>query len=331
MVDWAAAQPSQGAQPNWQIFANGCLRDQPPCAGFQGVREQLRALASRQEEGKGTPDVLIVFSRTPAWAAPPASGCERPNTEPFSRAPRDDAMDAYRQAIVSLATEAELDGVRITYWSPWNEPNHPSQLSPQRAGCQRTDEALAPAAYAKLAKAMGQALDEVPGDQQMVLGELAAFRKPRRMGAGVGEFISALPKRVVCNAAAWGQHSYVGGEAVIDVLEQAVAAKGCGEESPHVWITETGVGAAHAGSQRSHDPAALRLGCRQLDAQLGEWYRDPRVDVAFQYSFREDNLFPVGLVSTDLATDFPALKEWQAWGGNRKPDAAAPQLAEACR
>lgn len=329
VVDWSAAQPGAGQQPNWQIPANGCLRDLGPCAGFGGVREQLRAIASRQQ-GRDLPNVLIVLSRTPTWAASPPSGCERPNTLPTARAPRDDALSAYRDTIVSLAAEAERDGARVKYWSPWNEPNHPTQLSPQREGCARTSRALAPAAYAKLATAMQQALDDAPGDQRMVLGELAAFRKPRRMGAGVGEFIDALPKDVACAGSIWGQHSYVGGEAVIDRLELAIDAKGCSTPG-RIWITEAGVGAAHAGSTRRHDPAALRLGCRQLHEQLLEWDRDPRVDVAFQYSFREDNLFPVGLVSTDLATDFPALAEWQAWGAKRKPDGPAPELPRACR
>ena len=55
-----------------------------------------------------------------------------------------------------------------------------------------------------------------------------------------------------------------------------------------------------------------------------QWYDDPRVTIAFQYTVREDDKFPTGLVSTDLTTDRPALKEWTAWGGRRAPTDPPP-------
>jgi hypothetical protein len=55
-----------------------------------------------------------------------------------------------------------------------------------------------------------------------------------------------------------------------------------------------------------------------------QWYDDPRVSVAFQYTVREDDKFPTGLVSTDLTHERPALKEWTAWGGGRSPTAPPP-------
>ena len=48
--------------------------------------------------------------------------------------------------------------------------------------------------------------------------------------------------------------------------------------------------------------------------------------IAFQYTVREDDKFPTGLVSTDLTTERPALKEWTAWGGARKADRPAPAI-----
>ena len=41
---------------------------------------------------------------------------------------------------------------------------------------------------------------------------------------------------------------------------------------------------------------------------------------AFQYTFREDDLFPTGLVTTDLTAAFPALAEWIAVGRTRRPE-----------
>ena len=51
--------------------------------------------------------------------------------------------------------------------------------------------------------------------------------------------------------------------------------------------------------------------------------------VAVQYTFREDDLFPTGLVTTDLTRARAALGEWQAWGA--RPNAAAPPPAPACK
>ena len=54
--------------------------------------------------------------------------------------------------------------------------------------------------------------------------------------------------------------------------------------------------------------------------------RDPRVTVAFQYTVREDDMFPIGLFSTDLTDQRPALAEWQAWGGGRRTDRTAARV-----
>ncbi len=58
-----------------------------------------------------------------------------------------------------------------------------------------------------------------------------------------------------------------------------------------------------------------------------QWYNDPRVTVAIQYTVREDNRFPTGLVSTDLTQTRPAMAEWLAWGGGRLPTAPPPKAA----
>ena len=50
--------------------------------------------------------------------------------------------------------------------------------------------------------------------------------------------------------------------------------------------------------------------------------------VAAQYTMREDDRFPTGLVTTDLARERPALREWQAWGARETP--AAPPADSTC-
>jgi hypothetical protein len=67
-----------------------------------------------------------------------------------------------------------------------------------------------------------------------------------------------------------------------------------------------------------------------MAATLARWRRDPRVTVAFQYSFRDDPVFPVGLADTSLTRTWPAYDLWRAWGGGRPPDGPEPALPAAC-
>ena len=55
-------------------------------------------------------------------------------------------------------------------------------------------------------------------------------------------------------------------------------------------------------------------------------FRDPRITAAVQYTLREDDVFPTGLVTTDLTRAYPALKEWQQWGlrARERPEDAPP-------
>ena len=94
-------------------------------------------------------------------------------------------------------------------------------------------------------------------------------------------------------------------------------------------MTETGVGAPHAGQDKRTTAPAERRACRQLHRRLVSWYDDPRVTAAFQYTFREDDVFRTGLVTTALDRAFPVLKEWQAWGGTARPKPTDPPPSHA--
>ena len=343
-VSWAQFQPRSDQPPDFSLRDAGCLRDVPPCAPYLGVREQLEAIASQQRAQPGT-EVLIVLHRTPPWAALPASGCEPRDEEPEARAPRD--LDRYREFVAALAGVAEEAGARVRYWSAWNEPNHPGELNPQRERCDTGSRPLAPAVYATLVRAMTEALEAAPGEQEPVVGELAGYDRPRPTAASTPEFLDALPADVACLGRIWTQHAYVGqsvrpadadyaGDAdlggsprLLAALERSLRRKGCSEPR-RIWITETAVGGPSAGKPRPGDPASERAGCRDMHRALLSWYGDPQVDVAFQYTFREDNFFPVGLVDTGLTRAYPAYDLWKAWG-DRAPDDPPPTLPPSCR
>ena len=98
-----------------------------------------------------------------------------------------------------------------------------------------------------------------------------------------------------------------------------------------IWVTESGVGGPHVGDERSVKSEKIRADCQALNVTLRRWNRDPRVDAVFQYTFRDDPVFPVGLVDAKLTKTWPAYDLFKAWGGERKPDDPAPALPESCK
>jgi hypothetical protein len=331
-VDWASAQPHRDTPPVFDSPVDGCMRGRPPCAPYAGIRDELRALASAQRAGRDVQAVVLLYG-TPSWAAVNPDGCERPGTTARSRPIRDDALPAYRTFVRALLDLAQKEGVALPWWSPWNEPNHPTFISPQRRRCRTSSRALAPAVYARLVRALAAELRAEPGDQQIVLGDLAGFAGPHRYGAGVKEFVAALPADVLCAGPVWAQHAYAGsgegGPGSVEQLERALDARGGCAARARIWVTETGAGAPHAGQQRSTSRAALRASCRAMASALEGWDRDPRVDAAFQYTFREDPAFPVGLMNAGLRRVYPVYDVWQAYGA-RRAGAPAPAVPASC-
>jgi hypothetical protein len=324
VLDWARLQPDPAAPPNLDQGDGGCSRFSRVCAPFGGLRDHLRALASRQREGGW--EALVVVTDTPPWAAAPPSGCQDGSGGPRSAPPRPDALPAYRALVSAVLAAARDAGAQLRTWSPWNEPNHPYFLAPQREACGADAPTRAPAAYAAIAGALREELAAAPGDQRLALGELAGVLEPTRRGTSIAEFVAGLPRELVCAADVWTQHAYVGGRDPVDAVAGALGARGC-PEVPPIWITETGVGAADSRLSIARGIGSERQGCRMLHARLAAWWRDPRVAAAFQYTFREDELFPTGLVSAGLDRARRSLAEWQAWGARERPDDPPPSPA----
>jgi hypothetical protein len=311
VIEWNKLQPSPAAPADLRALTSGCMRDKQPCAGWHGLLEQLRALAARQREGGW--QALVVFTGTPDWAAAPRRGCR---TEAFAGAPRD--LEAYRALVSGVIELAAAEGAELRYFTPWNEPNHPYFLSPQRKACDALAPSRAVAPYARLARALRAELAEHGGDRRLVLGEMAGIREPSSRATSIGEMIGGLPRELVCAAPVWSQHAYIGGTDPVATVTEALAARDCPREHA-IWITETGVGPAPGGFSIARGITSEAQGCRLLHRRLRQWYANPRVTVAAQYTLREDDLFPTGLVTTDLARARPALREWQAWGAREDP------------
>jgi hypothetical protein len=344
---WAKLQPSADAPPDWNADQSGCVRDVPPCASYAGMRAQLRALAAQQREHPGRFVGYVDIFGAPPWATAPALGCVPRGARPTALTLSDAGLAAYRRFVDGLHEQARAEGADLRYWSAWNEPNQPAFLSPQRLRCDLASPSLAPGEYARLVRELRAALDAGPGDPQLVLGETAAYDTPRPTASSTVEFVEGLPRDVVCASDIWAQHAYVGTERTAGAadlagdpgragsaellagLRRALDARGC-HRPKRIWITETGVGGPKPGGPRPTDATALRGQCRALAAALNTWYRAPRVDAAFQYTFREDNTYPVGLVNTGLTRTYPTYDLLRAWGQRPAPTDPPPPLPGSC-
>jgi hypothetical protein len=315
VVDWAKVQPDPQMAPDLTAEQDGCLRGLAPCGPYAGLRAQLEA-ARDQQRAHGGFDIVVVLQGVPAWAAHGPRGCERPQAVARNRPITRAGLDGYRRLIGDIVALGRDLGVPLQWWSPWNEPNHPAFISPQRASCHTHARSLAPAVYAELVRAARDALAAAPGRHDLVLGDLAGVAGPTRKVTGVGEFVDGLPEDVACAGAVWAQHNYTlphgGAPNAVAELERALTRRPCTAHTP-IWVTETGVGGARVGRKRRTTPGALAVQCRALAAALGRWSADPQVDAAFQYTFREDPAFLVGLADAALTRTYPTYDLLRAW------------------
>lgn len=323
VVDWSKLQPEPARPADLALGQDGCLRGLPPCAQFAGVRATLQAVREARRAAGGGWEVMVVIYGVPDWAAAGAQGCERPGAKPRSRAISDTGLEGYRALIRRLLALGEEVGVPLDWWSPWNEPNHPAFISPQRAGCAVDSPSLAPAVYGRLVRTAAGALKG--SGAKLVLGELAGFRAPRALSTGVAEFIRALPDEVACAAGAWSQHEYASpadepvapfARDAVGEAEAALAARPCTAKLP-LWVTETGVGGERPGDPRPTGARALARQCAAQAARLERWAAAPRIDAVFQYTFREDTGYPVGLADARLQALYPTQRLWQDWADAR--------------
>ncbi len=322
MVDWSQLQPDPGEPPAFGRRDSGCLRDAPPCRPFAGVRDVLEAVGTQQVEHGGWQVVVQIFG-VPEWAAREPGGCERSTELPRSRPLNDRGIEGYRALVRSLVALARRERVELPYWSPWNEPNHPWFVSPQRARCDAAAESRAPRVYSRIVRALRAELEATPQDERLVLGELAAASGPKPFVTGVAEFVRGLPDEVACAGDVWSQHQYAERDAegggslsgdtddAVGELRSALDERPCTRGKP-IWVTETGVGGDHVGAKRSLSRAELALDCRTMARALRRWDADPRVDAAFQFSIREDPAFPVGLFDRELTRAYPVYDLWRS-------------------
>ncbi|MDP1846486.1 MAG: hypothetical protein Q8K79_01740 [Solirubrobacteraceae bacterium] len=313
LIPWERLQPRAGRKPNWDAPLGGCPKINPGCRSERGMRGLLNAIKQRQAQDGGW-RILAVPYFTPLWAmAAPPTGCQKArNRHARAQMPR---IAHYRRLLRAFNALADKVGVPVDFISPWNEPNHPAFLQPQRARCSADAKAVSPRAYARLVRA---ARHELRPHQTLVLGSLAGLQRPRVYGAGVAEFIRGLPHDVACLDVPFAQHAYIGVRArdggppraanpglaarreLLDSAIAALDAKECGHRKS-LWIAETGT---------------FDHRCAAMSAALRSWAVNDRISAAFQFTFRESRDFPVGLVSPSLFDTYASYRAWRAFSGS---------------
>ncbi len=304
---------------------SGCLRDVLPCASYAGVRDQLRAVAARRLHDPGRWQPLLTIYGVPERYAVAAGGCERTDASARARAITAAGIRAYERLLIDVLALAREEGTAVPFVAPWNEPNHPSLISPQRRSCDARAPSRAARVYVQLALAAQRALRRAAGTQRLVLGELAGYTDSTPRTTSIDEIVAALPDALACEAAAWSVHDYAQAARpstdAVGALARALRGRECTARAP-IWVTETGAGRRLRDSDALADPAAA---CRAMADRLARWDADPRVAAVFQYTFREDPTFPVGLADAALTRLYPTYELWRAW--SQATRAAPPQSA----
>jgi hypothetical protein len=338
LVNWAVLQPGPRQRAALEAPVDGCARGEGPCGAYAGIAEQLAAVASAQRRARAArepePQVVLDILGVPGWAAAAPHGCEAPGAGAFARPLRAQALASYGALIADLLALARRQGTQIAWWSPWNEPNDPRFLTPQRAACSSDGAPLATAVYSELARAMNAQLSR-DGAGRMLLGELGGYLSGSPHRLSVVQFVQALPADVLCMSDTWAIHSYATwgpkrseGDAVT-ALEAALLARGGCAGAARIWVTEAGAGAPRPGRARLGGATEEREGCRALAGQLRRLISDPQVDAIFQYTFRDDPAYPVGLTAAGLGGLHRTYSLWHALGTEGGP-AARERLGRVC-
>jgi len=183
---------------------------------------------------------------------------------------------------------------------------------------------------------MASELRAAGGRHQLILGELGGYLSGSAHRLSVGEFVAGLPASVLCLGEVWAVHVYAARDGrppdagPVQALEEALAQRGACARSAQIWVTEVGAGAPEPGTARIAGAQEETAGCLALAEELQALDADPRVRAVFQYTFRDDPLFPVGLASADLAHLYPVYRMWLALAQARAAGLPAKAPASAC-
>ena len=135
VVDWSSLQPKPGGPIDWTKASDGCMRGLPPCRPYSGhprhaARDPLPAAGRQRLRHDGRHLRRARLGRGGRRTAASATA-SRARSRPINA----QGLEGYKKLVGSLQDLAKREGVDINWWSPWNEPNGPFFISPQREQC----------------------------------------------------------------------------------------------------------------------------------------------------------------------------------------------------
>lgn len=247
--------------------------------------------AINEARARGLKLLVTLSGPIPKWA----SG----NGKSYTYKPK---ASAY-QAFVTEAGNRYRD--QVSLWSIWNEPNHPSFLTPQFAGRKGHRYAYSPKLYRRLFLAGDRGLRASGnGSDRVLIGETAPVGSTRTV-APLRFIRGLLASRGKLPADGWAHHAYTNGAGpryvprgpdnvtigVLSRLTRTLDRYGrlnrIRRRMP-VYLTEFGI-------QSQPDPYVGVSYQRQAEYRsVSEWYawRNPRVYAFSQYLMRDDDPRP---------------------------------------
>ena len=143
----------------------------------------------------------------PDWAARQPGGCERADIGPRSRPITDAGLQRLPAADPRPARARPRRGRRAAWWSPWNEPNQPFFISPQRRDVRRRRAgAVARRLHADRPGAARRAR-RATAPAQLVLGEMAGVDGPTPRATGIARVRPRAARRRRLRGDVWSQHA----------------------------------------------------------------------------------------------------------------------------
>ena len=253
-----ALQPEQGRPADLDAPNDGCLRDTPPCAGWARRARAARGARLAPEGGRlGGARGAHGLARVGGAAAVPSASAPARSRSTARRSARGAARVPASSSRRCSRRRSE-EGAELRYWAPWNEPNHPFSLSPQRDAL-REERASRSRSSPTSRIAQAHARGARRGAGRAGLHARRAGRPgPREADHDHRSASSsaACPADLVC-----GTHG-LDPARLRRRARGGAAARRCGpcaakdcEREHAIWITETGVGAPRSGLERSDEPA----------------------------------------------------------------------------
>ena len=302
----ATLQPSPGTAGLGRSASTAAPAAAAVRAVRRGLREQLRAI-ERARRGAGAGGLRPSTVRGRALG-----GRGRP---PRLGAPTPVGLEAYR-ARSCAARRWRAKASTGAAWTPWNEPNNPVFIAPQRAACVAARDGDSPGLRAD-GTARWRGATRGAATTGSCSATSAGVTRPRPTTSSSAEFGGDASRDVVCGAV-WGQHAYVvppdGSEhapptrkrrrALLEPVSRALDATAA-RTAPHLDHRDgVGEGRAPAAAATPSEPSGrARVHCRRISAAAGS-RSGPDVQVPAT-STRRTSSSPLRLRTSAATADRP--------------------------